>query len=545
MNLAARLEELTPASSQRRASFIATSAYGDVLALSQNNVLHYTHSSLRDLRPILVDGNAFKLATLTTIRFNASAEAVLVAGPNILCTVLPPPRGRDGALCRRAAWNSSVLIDQACSVNSSLVDAIFPAQFDDYICTLDANGVLCFWDVGSSKATTIITRIQCARAFCFGSARWGRFNIFAVTSNHLATICPVAPRRCCISRSEVTKLRRACTGTFKSGDHALAAIKWLDTTFPKICNNEVKFNEKAAWVAADEHRYMGGGVLSCGLAPIEAHLGAPIEICALEAPANVLILATENGRVHVILVEEENLSPVWSSAPASLKLHIVESLVMLDVEDRIFPRLEVRNSEIYYVHNFGVASINVCWPRHLRTRVNGGFNLNTLVAKQPSLCRHVVLASDTVSRMVGAAIHRNSAFGSHTLLCWFGDGSCSAFDMAAYRFAQTQLSSFEEMKPGVLDLHLTSEFSNELDCSREVLHRTSMQRCVATSIHDALSELNTTCEAIEKDAILRFRHLARCSNAMTAVLKMVQITLNRQLRANRITLVAIKRRKVL
>ena len=35
---------------------------------------------------ILVDGNAFKLATLTTIRFNASAEAVLVAGPNILCT---------------------------------------------------------------------------------------------------------------------------------------------------------------------------------------------------------------------------------------------------------------------------------------------------------------------------------------------------------------------------------------------------------------------------------------------------------------------------
>jgi hypothetical protein len=86
MNLAARLEELTPASSQRRASFIATSAYGDVLALSQNNVLHYTHSSLRDLRPILVDGNAFKLATLTTIRFNASAEAVLVAGPNILCT---------------------------------------------------------------------------------------------------------------------------------------------------------------------------------------------------------------------------------------------------------------------------------------------------------------------------------------------------------------------------------------------------------------------------------------------------------------------------
>lgn len=50
-----------------------------------------------------------------------------------------------------------------------IVDAIFPAQFDNHICTLDTVGILRFWDVANGISSTVVTGIGDVRAFCFGS----------------------------------------------------------------------------------------------------------------------------------------------------------------------------------------------------------------------------------------------------------------------------------------------------------------------------------------------------------------------------------------
>ena len=71
-------------------------------------------------------------------------------------------------LCHSERWSASVFVDDEAS-GAALVDAIFPAQFDDHICAIDAAGILRFWDVASGTVTTIITGIENVRDFCFGS----------------------------------------------------------------------------------------------------------------------------------------------------------------------------------------------------------------------------------------------------------------------------------------------------------------------------------------------------------------------------------------
>ena len=79
---------------------------------------------------------------------------------------MPPTRGQGGALSTLDQWNVSVLIDN--DVSAMLVDAIFPPQFDDHICTLDTDGLLRFWNVIDGAVTTFETGLNDARAFCFG-----------------------------------------------------------------------------------------------------------------------------------------------------------------------------------------------------------------------------------------------------------------------------------------------------------------------------------------------------------------------------------------
>ena len=83
--------------------------------------------------------------------------------------MLPPARAPNGALCNLNTWALSNLIDESAGV--TLVDAIFPRQFDDHICTIDSSGLLRFWNVFGGVLTTVSTGIQDACGFCFGLGR--------------------------------------------------------------------------------------------------------------------------------------------------------------------------------------------------------------------------------------------------------------------------------------------------------------------------------------------------------------------------------------
>lgn len=56
-------------------------------------------------------------------------------------------------------------------VSATLVEAIFPEQFDNHICTLDNAGTVRFWNISGGIVTTIVTNIHDVRAFCFGAAQ--------------------------------------------------------------------------------------------------------------------------------------------------------------------------------------------------------------------------------------------------------------------------------------------------------------------------------------------------------------------------------------
>ena len=90
--------------------------------------------------------------------------------------------------------------------------------------------------------------------------RWGRFGIFIVASNRLATVFPVAPRRCCALRWELSKLRHACLRDLcNASSDAVAervklALEWLDNTFPGVANGKDDKDEMRSimsWIEAD------------------------------------------------------------------------------------------------------------------------------------------------------------------------------------------------------------------------------------------------------------------------------------------------------
>lgn len=86
-NFATLLEKEIPTISQRRASLVATSTCGDILALTGGNILKYGHYSCGELWRVPISTKALGRATLCVVRFNSGADTVLVAGPNFLCAV--------------------------------------------------------------------------------------------------------------------------------------------------------------------------------------------------------------------------------------------------------------------------------------------------------------------------------------------------------------------------------------------------------------------------------------------------------------------------
>lgn len=151
-------------------SLIAISRCDDVLVLTDiegGNTLKYGHMSLtlEDLDRVPI--KKFDFAT-SNLLFNEASDAVLAAGLRTLLLVLPPPRGHGGILSLTTKWTTSELWSGGCQ--ATIVDAIFPRQFDDHVCALNSTGVLCFWHIYTGSRTKVVTGIQSARAFCFGTA---------------------------------------------------------------------------------------------------------------------------------------------------------------------------------------------------------------------------------------------------------------------------------------------------------------------------------------------------------------------------------------
>lgn len=447
--LAAELEDLEPAPCRRQASLVAMSECGDLLVVTSGNTLRYGHCSCGDLRivPVSIPIGELDGTTLHSVRFNSSADAILLTGPHFLCLVLPPTRGQGGALSTLDQWNVSVLIDN--DVSAMLVDAIFPPQFDDHICTLDTDGLLRFWNVIDGAVTTFETGLNDARAFCFGIEQWGRFSAFIVTSNQLAMLSPVLPRQCRALRCEIQKLRNACEDDLRDTrdvlaiEQATATIKWLESTFPTavIKSNEGQINSgNISWIKADKHRHPDRPTCR-KFASLELRGSAPVQLCALDHGALIILpVATDDGHIDVVILCHDASTPLWrvkSGQSTSDFIHL-ESLFVTNLAHGNSVRLEIIDKDnLLFIHDHGIAIINFFWMDFLG---DGLLDLESLVSTRPSTCQHIVSCSDTLRTVVGAGFLYDFAVGSDTILCWFDDGSCCIVDKSMSRYVSTELN---------------------------------------------------------------------------------------------------------
>ena len=171
-------------------------------------------------------------------------------------------------------------------------------------------------------------------------------------------------------------------------------------------------------LAINDQRYFCDTPRCCESAPWEEHLGVPVRICVLQdGPVIVLAIATDDSRIHLSLIDGNILNPIWLSRPASLILCLVESLLIVDTRGATSARLEVNNGKLFYFHNRGIAIVSVGWMHELSGCFDSAPNFPVRVAKQPSVCHHLILASDMVSTVVGAALLRDVVLGSETMLC--------------------------------------------------------------------------------------------------------------------------------
>jgi hypothetical protein len=86
--------------------------------------------------------------------------------------VLLPPRDQTGALCPSDEWRLEIFLnDHSNNRSTAVLDAIFPQQFDNHICTIDASGVIKFWDIYGGDITSVITGIHHVQMLCFGSEK--------------------------------------------------------------------------------------------------------------------------------------------------------------------------------------------------------------------------------------------------------------------------------------------------------------------------------------------------------------------------------------
>mmetsp|Transcript_10860 Transcript_10860/g.33511 ORF Transcript_10860/g.33511 Transcript_10860/m.33511 type:complete len:652 (-) Transcript_10860:258-2213(-) len=427
--LAAQLE--SEKSSPVNTSLFTLSSCEDLLVLVNGSTLKYGHSSssLDALSSVLINCENFASDIVSKMCFNDAADAVLVVGLKTVCLVLPPPRGHDGFFSLSNEWAVTVL--RGVDVQSTIIDAMFPGQFDDHVCALDSAGVLHFWNILNGESTRFMTDIHGARAFCFGSAPCGYVGVFVLTSRYLKSLSPVAPQTRYASRSALTQLRPACNFQFDTSveDSANAAIRWLDDILPHSSEDKPESPPKCATSYREPKRtdmpLYGRSV------HLEENFGLPQHVCVLSSGSLVVLaIATEQGYVNIMLLNNAVFEPMWKGTQIPLMVRHIESIRIVEAKITKSIRLQCRNSELYYCHDHGVAIIDVRWTKNLH-KVSDALGLTLLVSSEPTLCRHLVSSSDT---LIGEALLIKSNQYSPILLCWFDNGSCCVINADASRF---------------------------------------------------------------------------------------------------------------
>jgi len=417
-----------------------------------------------------------------------------------------------------------------------IVDAIFPAQFDNHICTLDTVGILRFWDVANGISSTVVTGIGDVRAFCFGSEQWGRFGVFAATSDQLAMVFPVAPQRCCALRCEVAKLRRTCVEDLHHErssvvvEQVTMTMQWLDNTFPDMSDDKddswLRCTSKTSWIEANERRNQGQSPICSKFAPLKSRGGTPVQICVLdEGIMNVLVIATDNGQIDVI-ISSDVFIPTWR-ATTTFKLYRAESFCILKAVRKTTVRLEAFGSNIYYVHDRGVALLDVRWIESLKSDLNIA-DFDSLLTRKPSYCRHIIFSSNQLNNVVGACLFRNTTLSSTTMLCWFDNSSCCTVDIAASRYALDELSN-DAPRDKTHVLHLADELVAIIDNINMTLERLPADAVDVVLPKDNLNQLNTRCATLETNVALKLQHCAKHSTSIAHTLKLIRDTQRHQL----------------
>lgn len=533
--LAAQLEATEkPAPLQDQVSLIATSSFGDFLVLTET-FLKYAHVeiSFDELRSVSIDRSILE-QTITKLEFNESADTVLLVGPYALGAVLPPPRRQDGVLSLSCEWITSVFL---CEDDATIVDAIFPRQFDDHVCMLDAAGVFRFLHVTSGRLTKVITTLYDARDFCFGLSDWGRFGVFVATSDLLSVLSPIAPRKCCAPRHELHKLHKAEINNLQNGtenavlNQASKTKQWLSSTFPDASSNSGGVSksevESYEWSTANEERHLSDAPLSgCSLS-LRQEIGRPLKICVIDnGPLVVLAIATEDCCIHVLMTNNNIFTPIWRSAdsPFEFLMQHVESLLLLRGKYATISQLHFIENELYCFHGHGVAVLDLHWMKSVR-RAGKDSSLAKMIIMRPTHCRHVILSTD--NNVMGSAMvkQKNHRFG--IVICWFDDGSCCVVNLTASQFAQHNMYAFVPWRPNPDMSRLitaTSLILNNMFGKLKFVPMHTAKTKIASSSYGAIFKLRAMCEALETNVIAEHHSFAELYAAMAQVLHSIHAT---------------------
>ena len=66
------------------AALVATSCRGDLLIVTRNNALGYSHHAFQKLYPVCIPHKRLEHTSLCIVRFNHKADAVILAGRHFL-----------------------------------------------------------------------------------------------------------------------------------------------------------------------------------------------------------------------------------------------------------------------------------------------------------------------------------------------------------------------------------------------------------------------------------------------------------------------------
>ena len=100
---------------------------------------------------------------------------------------------------------------------------------------------------------------------------------------------------------------------------------------------------------------------------------------------------------------------------ATFPMYHAESLCILAAAHHTAARLEAIGTDLYYIHNCGVAIIDLRWIRSMRG--DSIANLHFLTSEVLSHYHHMIVSSSPFLHVVGAGILRHSTFNSATVLC--------------------------------------------------------------------------------------------------------------------------------